>query len=252
MIESRWSHLSGLRLHYRASDGVPSAVLRPVILIHGLGVSGRYLLPTAIRLSSYCQVYVPDLPGFGQSQNPPQALDIAQMADVLAAWMQDLVMAPAIFLGNSLGCQVIIELAVRYPQVVERIILVSPTTDPSARTVWQQVGRILRDALREPLSLILLAASDYIRVRTVTMWRTIQSALQDRIEDKLPRVQSPTLIVRGDGDPIVPRAWAEQVSRLLPNGQFVEIRGAHALNYTAPDDLAKLVIQFAQEPVSIP
>jgi pimeloyl-ACP methyl ester carboxylesterase len=47
---------------------------------------------------------------------------------------------------------------------------------------------------------------------------TFGHALADRIEDKLPLVQVPTLVVRGARDRIVPQAWAEEVTRLLPRG----------------------------------
>jgi 2-hydroxy-6-oxonona-2,4-dienedioate hydrolase len=45
----------------------------------------------------------------------------------------------------------------------------------------------------------------------------------------------PTLVIRGEHDPIVPQQWAEEVCRLLPHGSLVVIPGAaHTLNYTEP------------------
>jgi len=56
-LENRWVSVSGLRLHMQVS--ARAEVGLPVILLHGLGVSGRYLLPTARLLAGNCQVFVP-------------------------------------------------------------------------------------------------------------------------------------------------------------------------------------------------
>jgi pimeloyl-ACP methyl ester carboxylesterase len=50
--------------------------------------------------------------------------------------------------------------------------------------------------------------------------------------------------VRGSRDRVVPRAWAEEVARLIPNARLETIKGGHALNYSAPRELARLVRPF--------
>ena len=74
----------GLPMSFRLSaDGV-SAGGPPVVLVHGLGLSGRYMLPVADRLAPRYPVYLPDLPGFGDSAKPARALDVSGLADALA------------------------------------------------------------------------------------------------------------------------------------------------------------------------
>src|SRR5205807_2692397 len=74
---------------------------------------------------------------------------------------------------------------------------------------------------------------------------TFRHALSDRIEDKLPRLAVPTLVVRGARDPIVPQRWAEEAARLLPNGRLIVVpRAAHTMNFTSPDALARVVRSF--------
>ncbi len=51
------------------------------------GLSGRYMVPTASVLTADFRVYVPDLPGFGDSGNPERILNVPQLADWLIAWM---------------------------------------------------------------------------------------------------------------------------------------------------------------------
>jgi pimeloyl-ACP methyl ester carboxylesterase len=68
---------------------------------------------------------------------------------------------------------------------------------------------------------------------------TVQICSADAIEEKLPLIEVLTLIVRGSRDSMVPQAWAEEVTALLPQGQLAIMPGAgHAINYSAPLELA--------------
>ena len=235
--------VGNLRIHSLVSittDNRPS-----VVLVHGLGVSGRYMIPTALLLAPFCQVFIPDLPGFGQSSKPGRFLKITELADCLAAWMQVSGIDKATLLGNSIGCQVIADLAVRHPERIEQIVLVGPTVDPERRSIRQQLKRLLIDAPREPISLLPIAFSDYLKAGFRRVLRTFQDALRDRIEERLPQINVPALVVGGELDPIAPRRWIEEVSRLLPEGQHLIIaEAAHAVNYNSPKELARAVLSF--------
>src|SRR5919198_1118268 len=86
-----------------------------LVLVHGLGLSQRYMMPLARELARDCHVHVPDQPGFGGSGHPERVLDMAGLADALADWTRQIELPGAIFLGNSQGCQIIAHLAVRHP-----------------------------------------------------------------------------------------------------------------------------------------
>jgi pimeloyl-ACP methyl ester carboxylesterase len=130
------------------------------------------------------------------------------------------------------------------------LVLSAPTADPSARTAVQQVCRIAIDGLREPFSLLLLALGDYIEAGIVRVVGTLRQMLEDWIEEKLPRVSAPALVVSGERDPIVPVAWAKQVAELLPRGELAIIPGCpHGANYTCPDALAELIRNFIHKEV---
>ncbi|WP_292510847.1 alpha/beta fold hydrolase, partial [Methylobacterium sp.] len=51
----------------------------PVILVHGLGMSSRYMIPLARHLAPHFRVYAPDLPGFGLSDKPHRALTVREL-----------------------------------------------------------------------------------------------------------------------------------------------------------------------------
>jgi pimeloyl-ACP methyl ester carboxylesterase len=238
---STWTSVDGVSMHARVSAG-PSAGAVPVVLVHGLAVSHRYLMPAAALLARHHPVGVPDLPGFGLSGDPGAALDTARLADALHGWLQANRSTPAVLLGNSYGCQVIVELVSRRPEVAAALVLAGPTTDPRARTMPRQVGRWLRDAVRENPFQVPILLRDVRDAGPGRVLATLRHAVRDRIEAKLPLITVPTLVTRGGVEPIVPARWAADVARLLPRGQLVTLpRSAHNAGYVAPADLAAAV-----------
>jgi pimeloyl-ACP methyl ester carboxylesterase len=89
--------------------------------------------------------------------------------------------------------------------------------------------------------------TDYARAGLKRVIHTIKIALNDRIEDKLPHIFAPTLVIRGEHDAIVPQQWAEDVCRLLPHGQLTVVpRTAHTMNYTSPVVLVAAIRPFLE------
>ncbi|HEX8494317.1 MAG TPA: alpha/beta hydrolase [Pyrinomonadaceae bacterium] len=240
--------MGALKMHARVHLERAPINAPAIVLVHGLGVSSRYMMPTAERLSTHARVYAPDLPGFGLSDKPRRTLSIRELADALSAWMTANNLKRVVLLGNSLGSQIIVDFAVRYPERVERAVLVALPVDRQARGLLRQFARLLLDASREPLSLLPIVISDYLRAGIARGIRTALYALADRIEEKLPLMRALTLVVRGERDPIVPQRWAEDATALLPRARLVVIPSvAHAVNYSAPDELAREVLRFMEE-----
>jgi 2-hydroxy-6-oxonona-2,4-dienedioate hydrolase len=242
-LRSTWLQVGGLRLHARVANGARNAP--PVVLVHGLSVSSRYLAPTARRLAPHRRVYAPDLPGFGESDKPRRALDIPALAAALLAWMDAAGLGRAVMLGNSLGCQIIVDVGARRPERLAAAVLVGPTPDPAARSVLGHALRLLQDLTHESPDSILTQGSDYLRAGPGRTLATLRYALADPFERKLPLVAAPALVVRGGRDPIASQAWCEQVAAALPRGDLLVIPGApHALNHVRPDKLARAALAF--------
>jgi pimeloyl-ACP methyl ester carboxylesterase len=229
------------RLHSRRCRGRG----RTVVCVHGAGVASRYMVPTMVELGRDFDVIAPDLPGFGLSDKPPFVLGLAGLADALADWLVADGLGEAALLANSFGCQIAVECAVRRPDCVERLALVGPTVDPAARTVLGQLARFVANTPGEAPHQAPLIVRDYRDAGLRRVVRTFGHALTDRVEDKLPHVTVPALVIPGERDRLVPRAWAEEVTRLLPKGRLVEIpRAAHTLNFAAPRALAEVLRPF--------
>ena len=245
--DSRFLQVGGLKVHVRVAAGPPAGG-RPLVLVHGLGVSSRYMVQLAGILGAGRPVYAPDIPGFGRSEKPPRALDVHGQAEFLAAWMPAAGLDRAAFFGHSLGSQVVADLACHHPRLVERLILAAPTIDDAERSVSRELLRLLRDVPREPLSLGPIVVADYLRAGLGRTLRTLRYALADRMEERLPALAMPALVTRGRRDPVVSEPWTEKVCRLLPQGRLAVLpRAAHALQFSFPRELAALLTPFLDE-----
>ena len=132
-----------------------------------------------------------------------------------------------------MGCQAAVDLAIARPELARALVLVGPTVDPQARSLRRHFARLAFDALREPLALNIVVATDYLRAGPLRTLASARRMLEHRIEERLPHVAQPTVVVRGSRDPIVPQEWAERAAQLLPRGRLEVVPGApHAAHWT--------------------
>ncbi|PMR73254.1 alpha/beta fold hydrolase [Billgrantia endophytica] len=247
-LEPQRTQVRGVSLHALVATEAAPPGAPPLVLIHGSGLSGRYMIPTARELASDFPVYVPDIPGYGDSGDPGEVLSIPRMSEWLVAWMDAIGLERASFLGNSFGCQVIVDLAMRYPERADRLILQGPTTPPDERsTFWQFV----RWRQNEPYNPEMLGEVTMPEYGKAGIWRMIRSyvfQVTDPIEEKVREVEAPALVIRGEYDPITHQAFAEMLARRLPRGELQVLPNiAHTLVFTAPVQLADATRVFMEE-----
>jgi len=244
-LKTNHIRVDGRTMHIRISVGAVPDDRLPVILVHGLGMSSRYMVPLARHLSPHVRVYAPDLPGFGLSDKPRQALTVRELADALAAWTNAVGVGRAAFVGNSLGCEILVELALRHPQLVDRLVLQGPTPDPEVRALIRQAVGFFAIAPFERWSLAWVALADYARGGIGRYILTLRSMVDNHIAEKVRRVTQPTLVVWGTRDCIVPHAFVVSLASSLPDGRLAVIPGAaHGINYSHPEAFTAVLLPF--------
>ncbi|MEU4567597.1 alpha/beta hydrolase [Micromonospora sp. NPDC023956] len=243
-LVSEWRLVDGIRTHCRRSAGPDHGNL-PVLLVHGLAVSHRYLTPLAVALAATHPVYVPDLPGFGLSGPPARPYDAARHAAHLADWLTAYGLGPVCVLGHSFGAEVAAALAARHPGTVRALVLAGPTSDPAARSRWGQVRRFLVDTTREAKLQAPVLLRDVRDAGPHRVYATLTHSVRNPVETDLPRITAPTLVLTGARDPIAPPRWREVVARLVPTATLVTVPGAaHNVATTAPARVADAVRAF--------
>jgi pimeloyl-ACP methyl ester carboxylesterase len=149
-------------------------------------------------------------------------------------------------IGNSFGCQVAVDLAVRRPDLVASLVLVGPTADPAARTSLGQARRWAYDLVFEDKRQAAILATDVANAGIRRVIGTLRVSVRDRIDEKLTAISVPTLFLRGSRDRIVPERWLAEAAARTPAARILTIpRAAHNAVTTAGAEVARAVAGFA-------
>lgn len=221
---------------------------RSFVLIHGIGMGRTVFADLIEQLAPHGTVVAVDLPGYGEAPEPHRVLTMERTADLLAAYLRARVRTPVVAVGHSMGAQVVLELAVRHPETVDRLVLLGPSTDPRARSIPGQLWRLLRDIAVESPKVIAIGAREYLRAGPRLRQKT-RAMLVHRPERILAAVRRPTLIIRGENDVVAPRDWCTAIAAAIPGARLGEIEGhGHETMIRDAAPSAELITRFAAEP----
>ncbi|GAA3765483.1 hypothetical protein GCM10022240_17160 [Microbacterium kribbense] len=166
-------------------------------------------------------------------------------ADLVAAFLRERAPGPVVAVGHSMGTQVVLELAVRHPDLLDRLILAAPTVDVRERTALRQLSRLAADLLGESPIVLARGMREYLRAGP-HLRRKMRAMLAHRPEDVFGRVAAPTLVLRGEHDLVVPEAWCRFVVDAIPDARMTHIRNhAHETMIRDPKLAAAQILSFA-------
>jgi pimeloyl-ACP methyl ester carboxylesterase len=240
-LRPEWIIVDHLPLFHRYwVDVDESASGDTIVHVHGFGISGTYLEPTAAVLASRYRTFVPDLPGMGRSLRPRRGLDLRGLARALIAYFDVIGVEKPILVGNSLGCPIIIEVAASFPDRVKSAVMVSPAGGPNNQPLARALRQMAIDGLREPPSMLPIAARDYLRFGALQSLDLFRAMTRYPTLDQMHLVTVPTLVIAGVSDPLV-RVSRAFVLSALPHVTAVMVPGAHALNFSSPGLIAELI-----------
>jgi 2-hydroxy-6-oxonona-2,4-dienedioate hydrolase len=233
--------VDGTRVRYRVAGSGPT-----LVLVHGLGCSADYWVRNGPWLAAAgYRVVAPDLPGFGRTRGPAAGLTIPGQALAIARFGAALDLPRAAYLGHSLSCQSVLELAASKPERVDAIILAAPTGDRRSRRWLRETVGFALDVPREPFSLMPLVAQAYLRAGFLRWFRTWLAGKHHDAFATAANVRCPALVLTGSRDPVVTPAFGRAVAASLARGEDGVVHGGtHALIYSAAEAFNASVIRF--------
>ena len=249
-LDPGWQHhtmiVDGRRVFIRSTVERTDEV--PMVHVHGFGISGSYLMPTARLLADTARQVVPDLPGYGRSQRPPKPLTIPQLADALVLILDAMRIERAILIGNSMGCPIIAEVCHHYPDRVAGVVLVAPAGGIQNRPLRRAVGQLAVDGVRESPRMARVAVPDYVKFGPINALKLFAALTRYPSLERLLEMDVRALAVLGSKDPLMPtRGRVLEVAAEMPdNVTVVVITGAaHAVNFSHPGELAHVIRSWA-------
>jgi pimeloyl-ACP methyl ester carboxylesterase len=257
---------AGTRLYWE-STGTGS----PVLLIHGLGLSGGAWWRTVDALSPTLRVITFDHRGVGRSESLTPAYTTEAMADDAAAVLDALGLDDAHVYGFSLGGMVAQQLALRHPRRVRSLVL--GATQPGGRRAVRADGEVMAFFRRRPGIRQDQAAWESVqynygphcraqhadRIAEDIEWRLGQpfnahayrahifAASLHNCYGRLDRIAAPTLVVHGAHDRIIPVENAHLMAERLPNCRLTVLEGTGHLYPTEVPEVDEAIGLFFRE-----
>jgi pimeloyl-ACP methyl ester carboxylesterase len=230
-------NVNGVQINY-FSAGLGESVL----FLHGWGADFLSFKQFLDGISAYYRVVALDLPGFGQSAEPPAAWSVDDYADFVLSFMKELGIDRVILIGHSFGGRISIKLAARkrLPVSVTKIILVDSAGIRRKRSLKQNIGLVFYKGVRRFISTEFLrrrypellekwrrkhGSPDYLNA-TPGMRECFVKIVNEDLRPCLSAIPCPVLLVWGDQDYETPLEDGKIMERLIPDAGLVVLKNA--------------------------
>ncbi len=214
---------------------------RLLVILHGWGCNKEMFAPIAEHLARRYTVVVPDLPGFGESPEPPHPFTVGDYTDLVIDFIKNLGFTTVSLLGHSYGGRIIIKLfsMENLPFKVERVCLVDAAGIRPKKSLGQKLSLLCYKGGRRILSLPPLqrlfpnAVENWRKKRgsadfnsaSEIMKKTLVLSVNEDLTPCLKNITSPTLLFWGDKDDATPLSDAKIMEKKIPDAGLVVLQG---------------------------
>jgi len=225
-FRSGYSEVNGLNMYYEVyGQG------KPLVLIHGGGstieTSFGNLIP---MLANNRQIIGVELQAHGHTNDRNTDLSFEQDADDVATLLNNFGIAKADFLGFSNGGQTTIEIALRHPHLINKIILASAFYKRTAvpRQFWDGFDGVTLDMMPEVLKEGYLKANNSEAGLLNMFNKDVQRMKMFRgwTDEQMRSIQVPALVINGNND-VGSVQHAVEMYRIIPNCELAIFPGGH-------------------------
>jgi pimeloyl-ACP methyl ester carboxylesterase len=239
----------------------------PLLLIHGLGSSSRDWEMQVPCFVKHFRVIALDLCGHGQSGKPPGPYSMSSFAADAARLLKSLDAFPAHVLGISLGGMVAFQMALDFPELIRKLVIVNSVPALIPRGIgdrlgyWQRLlitqifglkkmGQVLAERFftepeQEPLKEIFVKR--WSENHKSSYRASLKAAYGWSVQDRLGEIKSRTLVVGAEED-YFPTQDKEAYTALIPDARLVVIDNSnHALPAERPQEFNKVVVGFLRD-----
>jgi len=266
---------NGVRLRVTETGSGPS-----LLLLHGLFMDHSAWDQVGDLLGREYRVVAPDLPGFGESEKPPESrfpYGINAFADAVLDLYAGLELGRAVLVGHALGGAVAITLEARHPELISRLVLVDALCYPARLDLANRVAltpliggfafkqlwgksafkayfkesylsrdvRIPSARLEHYYEAFNTPAARASALATLRATRDTRSVVAH-----IARISMPTLVLWGRDDTLYPAALGQRMSREIPNAGFQLLGAGHVPHEEQPNAVAEAIERFCRSPKS--
>ncbi len=221
------------------SDGIP------VLALHGWGANISLMQPLADALARQgFRVFVPDMPGFGQSDPPPVTWNVSDYAHWVIAYLDAHGLAQVHLIGHSFGGRLGLILGADYASRLHRLALIDSAGVPPRRPLGSRLRLNIYKAIRDGLYKIgMKSTADNLRAWYTNRYgsadfksagvlrETFVKVVNENLLPYAARISVPTLLIWGDADDDTPLWQAKMLEKTIPDAGLVTFAGAGHYSY---------------------
>jgi pimeloyl-ACP methyl ester carboxylesterase len=264
MVEEKFLQIDGNKIRYLESGNSK----KTLVLIHGLGASAERWDPVIPLFSDDFRVVVPDLIGFGYSDKPLVDYTTEFFSNFLEKFFITSDIKRPNLIGSSLGGQIVADYAASHSQEIEKLVLVSPSgnMDKSTPALDAYIMAALYPNEQSAKNAFELMEGSGIqanpaivtgfveRMRLPNAKLAFMSTLlgiknSELITSKLQTISTPTLIIWGSDDPVIPIQHADSFVSTIQDCRFFRMDGCGHTPYVQdPHIFASKVLEFLNSP----
>jgi abhydrolase domain-containing protein 6 len=272
----RWGEVDSLAVRYSDTgvpEGSPDGEEAPptILFVHGYCGAAANFLPLFPFLAPSARCVAVDLPGCGGSAKPGLDYDIPFFVGFLESFRRGLGLESFVLVGHSMGGQIAVHYTERYPETVQKLVLVAPDGLAGEEGGWRVITRL--DPLIEAGLALTNRSFVTIALRTIifhdptlvnpdlvdcfagvllTPEGAHATALithgiigRDPVDEVLPHIAHETLIIWGERDRLLSPRWAPRYIELLPQAELrIVPECGHAPMLEKPEQTARLIAEF--------
>lgn len=237
--------MNGRPVRYRESGAGD-----PVVLVHGLSGSTLWWARNLPALAERFRVLSVDLPGFGAMWRHRRDFVLPAAADWLHDWLIAMSLDPVHLIGHSMGGHICLRLAADHPATVRRLVLAAPAAIPTGRSVAGYALPLLRAGRHMRPSFLPTLAFDALRSGPRMLLRATRQLLAEDVRHHFASVRSPTLIIWGANDHLVPPDHGPILQAAIPDSRLIILpRAGHVVMYDRAAEFNRHVVAFLDEGV---
>ncbi|MBL8148304.1 MAG: alpha/beta hydrolase [Blastocatellia bacterium] len=277
-MSSSFRVIDGIRIHYQekhttSKESKEISNKETIILLHGF-CSSNYTWKDCYNsfVAAGYRVIAPDLKGFGFSEKPSDSKYSAlDQVDLVVGLMESLKIDNATFVGNSYGGAISLACAIKYPERVNRLVLLNAAhTDGAIPNFFRRTARaaeLYGPTLFGSKTLIKLVMNNMYHNKSLiteeryeAYHRPVRSAACQTaafntlrqwnlgwMRDKLKFIKHPTLVIWGEQDWLIPVSLGAKLHLQIDSSEFVVIpECGHLPQEERPEDTCSFIVDFCK------
>jgi pimeloyl-ACP methyl ester carboxylesterase len=253
----RTINVRGIQTHL-FDAGSPAAA--PLLYLHGTFL-GNLWLEYHSTLAQNFRIIAPDIPGFGLSERPNWMRDMSDYVLYFRDLLDMLGLEKTTVVGHSLGGWMALELAIWYPERVEKLVLSNATGirvkgSPLANLFAMNPREVVATCFDNLAAAAPLMPAEFNTDYLLSQYRQLTTlaslawnpSYDPTLERRLERINCPTMIVWGQNDRLIPPVYGDTLHRLIAHSELIKLEGTgHMPMFEQPVEWCGVIHEFLKK-----